>query len=312
MLSAENLCKSYGRTPVLNGLSLSVPAGTVLGFIGPNGAGKSTAMKILCGIFPPDSGSVSVSGIDMLKDPVRAKEKLGYLPENAPLYPGMSVASFLKFCGKMRGLSGKNLNAAFDRAVEYCRLSEVLPMDVDSLSKGFRRRTCLAQTLIHSPENLVLDEPTDGLDPDQKREIRSLILELKKTSAIIVSTHILEEIGAVCDRVLAIRNGKSVFEGTSDEFRRLSPDEGTVVLRLDPTADPAVFEHLPSAAGFLFRREADCFVLKLRPAKGAEKRLVPEAFAFAERQGFRILECSILHADPGKIFAELGREEKSC
>ena len=241
MLSAENICKSYGRTPVLNGLSLRVPVGSVLGFIGPNGAGKSTAMKILCGIFPPDSGTVSVSGIDMLKDPVGAKEKLGYLPENAPLYPGMSVASFLKFCGKMRGLSGAALNLAIDRAVDCCRLKEVLRMDVDSLSKGFRRRTCLAQTLIHSPENLVLDEPTDGLDPDQKREIRSLILELKQTTAIIVSTHILEEIGAVCDHVLAIRRGKAVFEGTSEEFRRLSPEEGTVVLRLDPNADPAGF-----------------------------------------------------------------------
>ena len=148
MLSAKNLNKSYGRNKVLNGLDMEVSTGSVLGFIGPNGAGKSTAMKIICGIFPPDSGEVSVSGIDMLKNPVSAKEKLGYLPENAPLYSGMSVAAFLKFCGRMRGLSGAELDKAYDRVVEICRLKEVLRMDVDSLSKGFRRRTCLAQSLI--------------------------------------------------------------------------------------------------------------------------------------------------------------------
>ena len=251
----------------------------------------------------------------MLKNPVKAKEKLGYLPENAPLYPGMSVASFLKFCGKMRGLSGTALDMAFDRAVECCRLKEVLRMDVDSLSKGFRRRTCLAQTLIHSPENLVLDEPTDGLDPDQKREIRSLILELKQTTAVIVSTHILEEIGAVCDHVLAIRRGKAVFEGTAEEFRRLSPDEGTVVLRLDLNANPADFEMISSANSFSFRREADSFLLRIQPVEGAERRIVPEIFAFAEQRGIRILECDILRADFGNIFAALGEKagkEGSC
>ena len=306
MLSATELYKSYGKTAVLSGLSLTVTAGTVLGFIGPNGAGKSTAMKIICGIFPPDSGKVTVSGIDMIANPAEAKGKLGYLPENAPLYSGMSVAAFLRFCGKMRGLSGKELECAFDRVVESCRLKDVLRMDVDSLSKGFRRRTCLAQSLIHSPENLVLDEPTDGLDPDQKREIRSLILELKERTAIIVSTHILEEIGAVCDRVLAIRQGRAVFDGTADEFRHLSADEGAVLLRLDGKADPADFEHLREAESFTFRRDGEEILLRLQPAAGMEKVLASAAFTFASSRGYRVLECDILHADPGKIFAELG------
>ena len=308
MLSATGLYKSYGKNSVLNGLDLEVSPGVVLGFIGPNGAGKSTAMKILCGILPPDSGRVSVSGIDMLADPVHAKEKLGYLPENAPLYPGMSVEAFLRFCGKMRGLSGNSLELAFGRVVECCRLKEVLRMDVDSLSKGFRRRTCLAQSLIHSPENLVLDEPTDGLDPDQKREIRSLISDLKQNTAIIVSTHILEEIGAVCDHVLAIRKGRAVFHGTADEFRKLSPEEGAVVLRLEGSATPADFENLPEISGLTFRRENETFLLQLTPVSGQEKKLAPAVFAFAAQRGYRILECEVLHADPGQIFAELGRD----
>jgi ABC-2 type transport system ATP-binding protein len=225
----------------------------------------------------------------------------------------MSVAAFLKFCGRMRGLSGAELDKAYDRVVEICRLKDVLRMDVDSLSKGFRRRTCLAQSLIHHPENLVLDEPTDGLDPDQKREIRSLILELKQSTAVIVSTHILEEIGAVCDHVLAIRQGRAVFYGTATEFRKLSSDEGAVLLKLENSADPAVFEHLNEAASFTFRREPDSVVLKLQPLPGMEKVLVPAALSFAESRNYRVLECDILHADPGDIFAKLGNKgDVSC
>lgn len=310
MLLARNLNKSYGKNKVLNGLDLEVSTGSVLGFIGPNGAGKSTAMKIICGIFPPDSGEVTVSGVDMLREPVSAKAKLGYLPENAPLYSGMSVSAFLKFCGRMRGLGGTELKKSYERVVEICRLKDVLRMDVDSLSKGFRRRTCLAQSLIHHPENLVLDEPTDGLDPDQKREIRTLILELKERTAIIVSTHILEEIGAVCDHVLAIRQGRAVFHGTASEFRSLSPEEGAVLLKLELTAEPAVFEHLTEAAAFTFCREADHILLKLQPHQGMEKVLVSAALSLAASRNYRVLECDILHADPSEIFARLGEKEK--
>ena len=268
MISAKKLNKSYGKHKVLNDLDLEAPVGSVLGFIGPNGAGKSTAMKIICGIFPPDSGAVSVSGIDMLTHPERAKEKLGYLPENAPLYSGMSVAAFLRFCGRMRGLSGAKLQIAFDRVVENCRLKDVLRMDVDSLSKGFRRRTCLAQSLIHSPENLVLDEPTDGLDPDQKREIRSLILELKETTSIIVSTHILEEIGAVCDHVLAIRQGREVFHGTAAEFRRLSADEGAVALTISGSVNASMFQGLKEVSELTDELKDDKTFVKLLPKPG--------------------------------------------
>ena len=309
MISAKKLNKSYGKHKVLNNLDLEAPVGSVLGFIGPNGAGKSTAMKIICGIFPPDSGEVSVSGVDMLTQPERAKEKLGYLPENAPLYSGMSVAAFLRFCGRMRGLSGAKLQHAFDRVVENCRLKDVLRMDVDSLSKGFRRRTCLAQSLIHSPENLVLDEPTDGLDPDQKREIRSLILELKETTSIIVSTHILEEIGAVCDHVLAIRQGREVFHGTSAEFRRLSADEGAVALTISGSADTSIFKGLKEVSELSVEQRNDKIFVKLFPKPGCEKTLAPAALALASANKITVLECDILHADPSKIFAILGAEK---
>ena len=309
MISAKRLNKSYGKNRVLNNLDLVAPVGSVLGFIGPNGAGKSTAMKIICGIFPPDSGEVTISGVNMLTHPERAKEKLGYLPENAPLYSGMSVAAFLRFCGRMRGLSGAKLQLAFDRVVENCRLKEVLRMDVDSLSKGFRRRTCLAQSLIHSPENLVLDEPTDGLDPDQKREIRSLILELKETTSIIVSTHILEEIGAVCDHVLAIRQGLAVFHGTAAEFRHLSCDEGAVLLKISGSVNVSVFKNLTAVAGVsevIVAQDDKTTSVKLFPKPGCEKSLAPAALELAAENKMKVLECDILHADPGKIFAHLG------
>ena len=312
MISAKKLNKSYGKNKVLDHLDLEAPVGSVLGFIGPNGAGKSTAMKIICGIFPPDSGEVSVSGIDMLTNPERAKEKLGYLPENAPLYSGMSVAAFLRFCGRMRGLSGAQLQLAFDRVVENCHLKDVLRMDVDSLSKGFRRRTCLAQSLIHAPENLVLDEPTDGLDPDQKREIRSLILELKETTSIIVSTHILEEIGAVCDHVLAIRQGRAVFHGTAADFRRLSSEEGAVLLTLSGSPDTSVFKELKEVSEVTVRRADGKVSVTLLPKPGSEKTLAAASLAFAAAHKINVLECDILHADPGKIFALLGNNDKGA
>ena len=237
MITVHEICKQYAGKHALNGLSFTAANGSVLGFIGPNGAGKSTAMRIICGVMPPTSGSVSISGIDLNENPREAKEKIGYLPENAPLYTGMNVTAFLRYCGRMRGLSGKALDAAVAESVERCRLHDVLHEELEALSKGFRRRVCLAQAILHKPENLVLDEPTDGLDPDQKREIRTLINEIREYSAVIVSTHILEEIDAVCDYVLAIRGGYRVFYGSTAEFRAMDPEDGVIVLRFDSYAE---------------------------------------------------------------------------
>ena len=221
-IRAEHLVKYYGRRRVVDDLSFTLESGCVLGFIGPNGAGKTTTMRMICGILRPTSGRVFIDSVDLASDPVRARQGLGYLPENAPLYGNMTVHSFLSWCGSMRGLSGSGLQTALDRVMEECSLREVAREEIEALSKGYRRRVCLAQSIIHLPSVLVMDEPTDGLDPNQKREIRSLIRSMREHCAIIVSTHILEEIDAVCDSVLAICSGRQVFSGSVAGFRAVS------------------------------------------------------------------------------------------
>ncbi|MBO5761141.1 MAG: ABC transporter ATP-binding protein [Lentisphaeria bacterium] len=225
VIQAEHLTKKYGRKVCVNDLSFELGKNCVLGFIGPNGAGKTTTMRMLCGIMPPSSGRAFIRGKDVTRFPVEAKSLLGYLPENAPLAGTVTVEDFLKYCGNMRGLSGKALKTALERSIEECDLSSVLQEEAESLSKGFRRRVCLAQAIMHQPEALVLDEPTDGLDPNQKREIRALIRKLSSKSAVIVSTHILEEIDAVCDRVLTICKGEKVFDGSVQEFKSIIPEK---------------------------------------------------------------------------------------
>ena len=221
-IRAEHLVKNYGRRCVVDDLSFTLERGCVLGFIGPNGAGKTTTMRMICGILRPTSGRVSINSIDLASDPVGARQGLGYLPENAPLYGSMTVRSFLRWCGSMRGLSGAGLRTALGRVMDECSLNEVAGEEIEALSKGYRRRVCLAQSIIHSPTVLVMDEPTDGLDPNQKREIRALIRSMREHCAIIVSTHILEEIDAVCDSVLAICSGRQVFAGSVAGFRAVS------------------------------------------------------------------------------------------
>ena len=218
-ITAEHLIKCYGRRTVVNDLSFTLEPGCVLGFIGPNGAGKTTTMRMLCGLNRPTSGRVFINSIDPALDPVAAREKLGYLPENAPLYSNMTVHSFLSWCGSMRGLTGEKLRSALRRVMADCALENVAGDEVESLSKGYRRRVCLAQSIIHQPTVLVMDEPTDGLDPNQKRQIRELILSLKEETAVIISTHILEEVDAVCSRVFLLCKGKTLFDGAKDEFR---------------------------------------------------------------------------------------------
>lgn len=219
---AEHLVKRYGGHEVVSDLSFSLDTGHVLGFIGPNGAGKTTTMRMLCGILKPSSGRVLINHADPVKEPEKARGRLGYLPENAPLYGNMKVESFLSWCGAMRGLRGRDLKLATGRVMDECSLHAVAEAEIESLSKGYRRRVCLAQSIIHSPSVLVMDEPTDGLDPNQKRDIRTLIRTMREHCAIIVSTHILEEVDAVCDSVLTICRGHQVFAGSVEAFRAVS------------------------------------------------------------------------------------------
>ena len=220
MIKIENLVKYFGAKRAVDGVSFTVERGEVVGFLGPNGSGKSTTMRMITGYYPPSSGRVSVGGHDVSEAPIDAKRLIGYLPENAAAYPEMTVRGFLEFAAELRGLTGDARRKAVARVVERCFLASVLHQSIDTLSKGYRHRTCLAQALIHDPEVLVLDEPTDGLDPNQKHEVRNLIRELGKTKAVVFSTHILEEVDAACTRAIIIDRGRIVAQGTPDELGR--------------------------------------------------------------------------------------------
>jgi len=230
MIKVENLAKFFGTKHAVDGVSFSVERGEVLGFLGPNGAGKSTTMRMITGFIVPSGGRVTVGGFDVVDNPIAAKRLIGYLPENAPAYTDMTVHGFLNFAAEIRGLSGDAKKNAVNRAVEMCFLTPVLHQSVETLSKGFRHRTCFAQSIIHDPDVLVLDEPTDGLDPNQKYEVRSLIRRMGEKKAIIFSTHILEEVDAACSRAIIIDRGKIVANGTPEELRRKSEWAGAVTL----------------------------------------------------------------------------------
>src|SRR5437867_6785156 len=244
MIKVENLVKTFGPKRAVDGVSFAVERGEVLGFLGPNGAGKSTSMRMITGFIPPTEGSVRVGGFDMVENPIPAKRLIGYLPENAPAYTDMTVNGFLNFCAELRGLRGDEKKKAVNRAVEMCFLESVLHQSIDTLSKGYRHRTCFAQSIIHDPDVLVLDEPTDGLDPNQKHEVRGLIRRMGAKKAIIFSTHILEEVDAVCSRAIIIDRGKIVANGTPLELRRKSDWAGAVTLRVNGMAAGAVKEKL--------------------------------------------------------------------
>ena len=207
MLKVDNLKKSFGSFQAVKGISFTVQKGEVLGFLGPNGAGKSTTMRMITGFIPPTAGTAEICGHDIIKDPVGAKRCLGYLPENAPSYRSMTVTDFLTFIAKIRGFSG----------------AEVAKRTIDTLSKGYRQRTCFAQAILHDPQVLIMDEPTDGLDPNQKFVVREMIKGMAKEKAIIISTHILEEVDAVCTRAIVIAHGEIKADGTPDKLRAMDP-----------------------------------------------------------------------------------------
>jgi ABC-2 type transport system ATP-binding protein len=220
MIEVNSLTKRFGHKVAVDNLSFSVKKGEVLGFLGPNGAGKSTTMRMVTGFLPVTEGSIEIGGVSMIAKPMAAKKKIGYLPESAPLYNDMTVKGFLKFCASMRGLGGSSRKDAVEKAIETCFLQSVAHQSIETLSKGYRHRTCLAQSLLHDPEVLVLDEPTDGLDPNQKREVRKLIRNLGKEKAILFSTHILEEVHEVCTRAVIVDQGTIVADGSPDELTK--------------------------------------------------------------------------------------------
>ena len=249
MIKVENLTKLFGAKHAVDGISFSVERGEVLGFLGPNGAGKSTTMRMITGFIPPSAGRVSVGGFDVLDKPIEAKRLIGYLPENAPAYTDMTVSGFLNFAAEIRGMRGDSRKKAVTRVVEMCFLQNVLHQSVETLSKGYRHRTCFAQSIIHDPDVLILDEPTDGLDPNQKHEVRSLIRRMGEKKATIFSTHILEEVDAVCSRAIIIDRGKIVANGTPLELRRKSEWAGAVTLTVRGVPAATVTAKLSQLSG---------------------------------------------------------------
>ena len=244
MILVENLTKAFGPKTAVNHISFQVERGEVLGFLGPNGAGKSTTMRMITGYLPPSAGRAVVCGFDVAAQPIEAKRRIGYLPESAPLYPEMTVAAFLGFAAELRGLHGAAKKKAVQRAIDTCFLESVVHQTIDTLSKGFRHRTCLAQALIHDPEVLIMDELTDGLDPNQKHEVRTLIRRMGEQKAIVFSTHILEEVEAACTRAIIIDRGVIVANGTPDELKARSERAGAVLLTLRGPSAAAVTETL--------------------------------------------------------------------
>jgi gliding motility-associated transport system ATP-binding protein len=249
LIEAKELRKSFGDLKAVDGISLTVPRGEVLGFLGPNGAGKSTTMKMLTGFLEPDGGTARIAGFDVQDDPKRAKAKLGYLPEGAPLYAEMTPRSLLHFAARLRGFEGNELIQRIDVAVQRTELEPVLDRTIETLSKGFKRRVGLAQAIVHDPEVLIMDEPTDGLDPNQKHHVRQLIAQMAKEKAIIISTHILEEVEAVCTRAIVINQGRIVADGTAEDLMRRVPYHGAVAIRVAADKADAVKRALGAAPG---------------------------------------------------------------
>lgn len=303
MIKVDNLVKAFGPKLAVNDVSFSVERGEVLGFLGPNGAGKSTTMRMVTGFIPPTAGRISVGGFDVVDDAIPAKRLIGYLPENAPAYTDMTVYGFLNFTAELRGLSGDARKRAVHRAVEMCFLESVLHQSVDTLSKGYRHRTCFAQSVIHDPDVLILDEPTDGLDPNQKHEVRTLIRRMGEKKAIVFSTHILEEVDAACTRAIIIDRGKIVANGTPRELRQRSDLAGAVSVRVAGVAAASLrdrLQQLPTVKRCLIVREdPEAVSARAYPAKGGrDGELSQSLYELAVREHWKLLE---LKAEEGRL-----------
>jgi ABC-2 type transport system ATP-binding protein len=300
MVEIDHLAKSFGDFRAVDGISLSVSKGEVLGFLGPNGAGKTTTMRMIAGFLTPTSGTVRVCGHDVTSAPTAVKSVIGYMPEGSPSYEDMTVGAFLKFIAEVRGFSGAERDARVARVAARLDLTDVLERPIDVLSKGYRRRVGLAQSIVHDPPVLILDEPTDGLDPNQKHQVRRLIAEMAAEKVIIVSTHILEEVEAVCTRAVIIGKGRVLADGTAGELLKRLPDYAAVCVVL-PAAHSAhaagVLRDLPSvAAVFETPGEGGRAKLRLTPQNGAA--LIEDVAAAVHAQNIPVIE---IYQDRGSL-----------
>ncbi len=271
MIEVRNLTKYFGAKKVVDSISFQVEKGEILGFLGPNGAGKSTTMRMITGFIPPSGGTAVVGDADIIEDSISARSKIGYLPENAPVYPDMTVHGYLDFCAEIRGFAGAERKKRVADTLEKCFLTEVRYQSINTLSKGFKQRVCFAQSIIHDPEYLILDEPTDGLDPNQKHEVRLMIQRMSADKAIILSTHILEEMDAVCTRAIIIAKGHIVADDTPSNLRTYSSVHGAVSLTLRGSDSEGFLSFVQGVSGVrtakILEQNADEFRVRVFPEK---------------------------------------------
>jgi len=298
MIDCKGLTKQYGRLRAVDDLSFSVRPGEVLGFLGPNGAGKSTTMRIIAGFVTPTAGRVSVSGFDVESQAIEAKARIGYLPEGAPVYPEMTPLSFLDFIADVRGLTGARRKQRLDEVIGLLHLDSVLEQSIDTLSKGYKRRVGLAQAILHDPEVLILDEPTDGLDPNQKFDVRTLIGKMAANKIIVISTHILEEVDAVCNRALIIARGKILADDTPAGLETKSRFHNAVSLKLKDPGKTQVVNSAIKALAEVSGTEVDAATGRLT-AFPAKNRLPLGAISqLAASQKWDLAE---LHLESGRL-----------
>ena len=306
MIDIRNLTKRFAQHTAVDDLSFQVQPGEVLGFLGPNGAGKSTTMKMLTGFLAPTSGTASILGFDIQTQTLKAQRQIGYLPEGAPCYGDMTVRGFLDFIAEVRGFRGAEKKQRVQRAVEQVELEKVLEQSIETLSKGFKRRVGLAQAILHDPRVLILDEPTDGLDPNQKHQVRQLIQGLAHDKIVIISTHILEEVTAVCTRAVVIAQGRLLADGTPLELESRSRYHQAVTLVADEALDQAALAALPGVAGVEENAREHSLSVLAQPGEV----IFPQVNALIAERGWKVRELNVERGRLDEVFRTLTRGEQ--
>ncbi|THG84093.1 ATP-binding cassette domain-containing protein [Pseudomonas sp. A-1] len=305
MIEIEKLTKRFAQHTAVDELSFRVQPGEVLGFLGPNGAGKSTTMKMLTGFLAPTSGTARIFGFDIRRQTLKAQQQIGYLPEGAPCYGDMKVRGFLEFIAEVRGFRGAEKKARVAKAVAQVELDKVLEQSIETLSKGFKRRVGLAQAILHDPRALILDEPTDGLDPNQKHQVRQLIQNLATDKIIIISTHILEEVTAVCSRAVVIAGGRLLADGTPFELESRSRYHQAVTLVGEAPLDEAALAALPGVAGVERNAREHSLTVLAQPGQV----IFPQVSALVAVRGWNIKEMDVERGRLDEVFRTLTRGE---
>ena len=306
MIDIRNLTKRFAQHTAVDDLSFQVQPGEVLGFLGPNGAGKSTTMKMLTGFLAPTSGTASILGFDIQTQTLKAQRQIGYLPEGAPCYGDMTVRGFLEFIAEVRGFRGAEKKQRVQRAVQQVELEKVLEQSIETLSKGFKRRVGLAQAILHDPRVLILDEPTDGLDPNQKHQVRQLIQGLARDKIVIISTHILEEVTALCTRAVVIAQGRLLADGTPLELESRSRYHQAVTLVADEALDQAALAALPGVAGVEENAREHSLSVLAQPGEV----IFPQVNALIAERGWKVKELNVERGRLDEVFRTLTRGEQ--